>query len=397
MDITTILERGVSEVIDAANLRRRLEAGTPLRIKLGVDPTSPHLHLGRMVPLLKLRDFQQAGHTIVLIVGNATGVIGDTSDKDSERPMLTHEAVAANMAAYAAQAGKILDMDRVEVVYNADWLDALGFREIGELADAFSVHEFTQRENIRKRLDAGKRVSLREVLYPLMQGYDSVHLRTDVEVGGTDQRFNMLAGRTLQERAGIPAQDVVMTGLIPGTDGRKMSSSWGNTINLTDDPRTMFGKLMSVPDEVIVPYLTHATRLPMADVTAMETGMRDGTLNPRDAKLALAHEVVRMLVDTTAADAERDYFVTTFSQRQAPTDAPAARTTAGEPLIDLMVREGLAASKGDARRKIAQGGVALGEVRVTDPATTIAADADGVLLRVGKKDFRILTCSAKKG
>ncbi len=388
--VDDLLSRSVAEVIDAQNLRMRLLRGDILRVKFGIDPTSPNLHIGRMVPLLKLRDFQLLGHKIILLVGNATGVIGDTSDKDAERPMLSHDVVAQNMRTYAAQAGKVLDMTQVEVVYNADWLDALGFKEIGTLAGAFSVHEFISRDNIRRRLDAGKRVSLREVLYPLMQGYDSVHLRADVEIGGTDQRFNMLAGRTLQPLYNQAPQDVIMTEIIPGTDGRKMSSSWGNTINLTDSARDIFGKVMSVPDDLIVPYFTHCTRVPLADVAAIAQGMADGSVHPRDAKIRLAKTLVAMLHDTQAADAEERYFVETFSKKSVPTDVPALEVRAGEVLADVLVRAQLAASKSDARRKMQQGGVRIDDEKITDKMYALRAVDDGKILRVGKKAFRAI-------
>ncbi len=391
--IEELLTRSVTEVIDIDHLRRRLESGEKLRVKFGMDPTSPNLHIGRMVPLLKLRDFQKLGHRIVLLVGNATGVIGDTSDKDAERPMLDHETVAKNMTTYTRQAGKVLDMDEVEVVYNADWLNKLGFKEIGELADAFSVHEFIQRDNIRRRLDAGKRVGLREVLYPLMQGYDSVALEADVEVGGTDQRFNMLAGRTLQPRFGQEPQDVVMTELILGTDGRKMSSSWGNTVNLTDPPREVFGKIMSVSDELILPYLTHCTRIPLAEIAEMKEAMTEGKLNPRNTKIRLARELTAMLYDDKTARAEEEYFVNTFSKGRLPEDIEEVMFSPTESLIDLLVRSNLARSKSEARRKILQGGVRLNDEKITDPAYRLTPDDNGVILRVGKKEFRKLTLS----
>ncbi len=388
--INELLERSVDEVIDRDNLRKKLESGRQLRIKFGTDPTSPNLHIGRMVPLLKLRDFQELGHKVILLVGNATGVIGDTSDKDAERPMLTHDAVAENMRDYVAQAGKILDMDKTEVVYNADWLDKLGFKEIGELADAFSVHEFTQRDNIRKRLDGGKRVSLREMMYPLMQGYDSVVLRADVEVGGTDQRFNMLAGRTLQPRFEQAPQDVVMTELILGTDGRKMSSSWGNTINLTDSPRDIFGKIMSIPDTMIVPYFTHCTRVPMAEVAQIEADISSEKTNPRDAKIRLAKELVAMLYSEQDAQTEEEYFVNTFSKKQLPSDIAQIEVGSGEMLIDVLVRENLAASKGEARRKITGGGVKIDGEKIADVAQVFDIAQNDKIMQVGKKEFRKL-------
>lgn len=389
-DIDEILSRSVSEVIDKEHLKKRLESGEVLRIKLGMDPTSPHVHIGRMVTLLKLRDFQKLGHKIILLVGNATGVIGDTSDKDAERPMLTHDSVAQNMKAYVAQVAKVLDMDKVEVVYNADWLDKLGFKEIGELAGAFSVHEFIQRENIKKRLDAGKRVSLREVLYPLMQGYDSVHLRADVEVGGTDQRFNMLAGRTLQPQFEQTPQDVIMMELIMGTDGRKMSSSWGNTINLTDSARDVFGKIMSIPDEMTVSYFTHCTRIPMDNVAQIEKDLANGNLHPRDAKIRLAKKLVQMLYDLGSADAEEQYFINTFSKGTVPTDVAEVEVANGVLLVDVLAQIGLATSKGDARRKMVQGGVRIDNKKVIDITTVLTKEHENSILKVGKKDFRKL-------
>ncbi len=388
--INELLERSVDEVIDGDNLRKKLESGQELRIKFGTDPTSPNLHIGRMVPLLKLRDFQQLGHKVILLVGNATGVIGDTSDKDAERPMLTHDAVAENMRDYVAQASKVLDMDKAEVVYNADWLDKLGFKEIGELADAFSVHEFTQRDNIRKRLDGGRRVSLREMMYPLMQGYDSVVLRADVEVGGTDQRFNMLAGRTLQPRFEQAPQDVVMTELILGTDGRKMSSSWGNTINLTDSPRDIFGKIMSIPDTMILPYFTHCTRVPMMEVAQIEADIASEKVNPRDAKIRLAKELVAMLYSEQDAQTEEEYFVNTFSKKQLPSDIAQIEVAEGEMLIDVLVRENLAASKGEARRKITGGGVKIDGEKIADVAQVFDIAQNDKIMQVGKKEFRKL-------
>ena len=232
LKIEELLSRGVAEVIDRERLKERLLRGEELRIKLGIDPTSPNLHLGRAVSILKMRDFQELGCKLVLIVGDFTGQIGDTSDKESERPMLGRDLIEENMRSYTEQLGKLIDLSKAEIHYNSTWLEKLGFDDIGEQADHFSVAEFIARENIKKRLDEGKRVSLREMLYPLMQGYDSVAVNADVELGGTDQRFNLLAGRRLQEAHGQSAQDILMTNLILGTDGRKMSSSWGNTINL---------------------------------------------------------------------------------------------------------------------------------------------------------------------
>ncbi len=389
--IEELLSRGVAEVIDYNHLKERLEKGEKLRVKLGIDPTSPNIHLGRAVSLLKLRDFQELGHQVVFIVGDFTGVIGDTSDKESERPMLTPETVKENMQSYVEQAGKLLDLSTVEVRYNAEWLSELSFQEVCEMADVFSLAEFNARENIRKRLDGGKRVSLREMLYPLMQGYDSVAVSVDVELGGMDQRFNLLAGRELQRSFGKPAQDILMTNLILGTDGRKMSSSWGNTINLLDVPNEMFGKVMSVPDELIVSYFTHCTRLPMEEVSELEKGIANGA-NPRDAKLRLAKEIVSMYHGADEAEKAEQYFIEIFSKKQIPDTLADVTVVEGEKLIDVIVKAGFAESKGEARRKIEQGGVEIDGVRITDTMQAVTANYSGKVLKVGKKDFVRVRC-----
>lgn len=380
--IEELLTRGVAEVIDREHLKQRLLAGEKLRVKLGIDPTSPNIHLGRSVPLMKLRDFQDLGCEVVFIVGDFTGQIGDTSDKESERPMLAQQEVKKNMESYFEQAAKILDKDKLVVRYNSEWLEKLEFQRVGALADSFSVAEFIARENIKKRLDEGKRVSLREMLYPLMQGYDSVEIEADVELGGTDQRFNLLAGRTLQRAWAQEPQDVLMNSLILGTDGRKMSSSWGNTINLTDAPNDMFGKVMSIPDELIETYFIHCTRVAMDDVRSI-----CALPNPRDAKLRLAEEIVKLYHGADEAKQAVQYFIETFSKGQVPDEVREVRATDRMSLLDYLVAAGLAASKGEARRKIEQGGVSLGDERITDTALVLDSIHADRILKVGKKDF----------
>ncbi len=384
--VSSVLGRGVTELIGVGRIRPSMLAGEKLRVKFGIDPTSPNLHIGRAVPLLKLRDFQEMGHQVIFLVGDFTAVIGDTSDKESERPMLTREAVEENMRTYVEQAAKILDVSKVEIYYNSEGLEKLGYREISEQANQFSLAEFISRDNIRKRLDEGKRVSLRELLYPLMQGYDSVALRADVEIGGIDQRFNLLAGRTLQEHYGQKPQSILLMDLILGTDGRKMSSSWGNTINLRDEPRDMFGKTMSISDEMIVPYLTACTRVPLKEIAAMAEGIVTGMLNPRDAKIRLAKEIVTLYHDAQKADDAERYFIETFSKKQTPTDVRDIAVTVGEKYIDVLALNGLAESKSDARRKIDQGGVSLESEKLFNDALVAETDHEKVL-KVGKKDF----------
>ena len=381
--IEEILTRGVAEIIDASHLKSRLSSGEPLRIKLGIDPTSPNLHIGRSVVLLKLRDFQQLGHQIVFIIGDFTGIIGDTSDKDAERKMLSEDEVKANMATYLEQAGKILDIDKVEVHSNSEWLSKLTYREIGHQADQFGLADFIARENIKTRLDAGKRVSLREVLYPLMQGYDSVMVKADVELGGTDQRFNLLSGRTMQERYDQSPQDILITNLIMGTDGRKMSSSWGNTVNLTDAPKDMFGKVMSIPDDMIVPYFEHCTRLDMTKVREFETQLRENSTNPRDIKMILASEIVKLYWGEEKAQIASEHFVTVFQKRELPSEIVEKQVSSNN-IIDVLVEVGLALSRSDARRLIEQSGVKINGTVVSDETMSVKS---GDSLQKGKREF----------
>ena len=353
--INEILTRGVSEAINLEHLRRELMSGKKLRVKLGIDPTSPDIHIGRAVTLLKLRDFQELGHQVVFIVGDFTGLVGDTSDKDSERPMLGEDQIKKNMKTYVKQVGKILDIKKAEVEYNSKWLKKLGFAEIGKLANQFSLGEFIARENIRKRLDEQKPISLRELLYPLMQGYDSVAVKADVELGGTDQKFNLLAGRTIQERYQQKPQDILMTNLIAGTDNRKMSSSWGNVINIMDEPKEMFGKIMSATDELIIPYFEHCTRVEMWRVDDFKNKLASG-INPRDIKMELAYEITKLYWGGEGAKQGKNYFISTFQKKNIPDEIPEFEL-AGKNIIDVLVATNLAQSRGDAKRLIKEGAI----------------------------------------
>ncbi|MBX4195780.1 tyrosine--tRNA ligase [Candidatus Parcubacteria bacterium] len=343
-DVRELLSRGVSEIIGKESLEKKLSSGEKLRVKLGIDPTSPDLHLGRSIPLLKLADFQKLGHQVVFIVGDFTAVIGDTSDKDAERPMMTREEIEENKKSYFDQVGKLIDLDKAELRYNSEWLEGLTYREIGEQADQFSVADFIARDNIRRRLDAGKRVSLREVLYPLLQGYDSVAVEADVELGGTDQRFNLLAGRTLQEKYGQEPQSVVIGPLIDGLDGRKMSSSWGNTIKLNAKPSDMYGQIMSMSDDLVRTYFTLTTRVPLEEVEKILTG------HPKEAKMRLAREVVTIYHGESEAREAEDGFEKTFSKGEIPKDIPTAKASKDTPLVEILIKEGLIKSKTEYNR-----------------------------------------------
>ena len=384
--IDEILLRGVAEVIQKDSLRSKLLSGKKLRIKFGIDPTSPNIHLGRAVALLKLKDLQELGHTIIFIVGDFTGVIGDTSDKESERPMLTKKEVKKNMKSYIAQAKKILSTKNLEIHYNSKWLGKLRYDEIGEQADAFSLADFISRENIKKRLEAGSRISLREVLYPLMQGQDSVAVSADIELGGTDQKFNMLAGRRLQERAKRQPQDILMVNLIEGTDGRKMSSSWGNTIDILDEPQNMFGKIMSLGDSLIVKYFIHCTRVPMAEVEVIQQALKGNTINPRDAKLKLAEKITALYHGEKKALQARNDFINTFAKRGAPADLKEEVVEGGKELCDIILSLGLVASKTEWRRLV------LGRAVENMETGEIIQDYNfkleqGGIFKIGKKRF----------
>jgi tyrosyl-tRNA synthetase len=378
--IDEVLTRGVAEVIDLEHLRARMLAGEQLRIKLGIDPTSANLHVGRSVTLLKLRDFQALGHTAVFIVGDETGRIGDTSDKESERPMLTEAQVSENMKNYLSQAYLILDKEKTEVHYNSEWLSKLGLMELAQMANLFSIKEFSSREVIARRLDAGQRVSLHEALYPLYQGYDSVAIKADVELGGTDQRFNLLAGRHIQPLYNQVPQDIVMTNIVAGTDGRKMSSSWGNTINFTDSPELMFKKVMDTPDEITETYFIHCTRVPMETVKELLTG------NLRDAKFVLAGAIVEQFHNKEAAIEAKERYET-VSQGGVPEDMKEVTLQEATGIIQFLGATELASSNSDARRKIEQGGVSLDGEKLLDPNFILTPEQSGKILKVGKNDF----------
>jgi tyrosyl-tRNA synthetase len=380
--IEEILTRGVEEVIDKAHLESLLKSKKKLRVKLGIDPTSPNIHIGRAVVLWKLRAFQELGHKVVFIVGDFTGLIGDTSDKESERPMLSEKEIKANLKSYFAQAGKIIDPKKAEMYYNSKWLKKLGFAEIGKLANLFGLHEMSSRENISLRLKAGKPVSLRELLYPLMQGYDSVAVKANVELGGTDQRFNLLAGRTIQKAYGQEPQDILTTQIMEGTDGRKMSSSWGNTVNITEEPNNMFGKIMSIPDGLIKKYFALATRVEIREIDEIMK-----LPNPRDQKLRLAEEITKLYHGEKKALVAKEAFINQFSKGELPEEIETKKFKSGSyKLSELIVLTGQAASKSEARRLIEQKGVKVDQQTSGDMELMLDGQKE-YLLQVGKRKF----------
>ncbi len=386
-EIKNILNRGTEEVIDKENLKKKLLSGKKLRVKLGIDPTSPNIHLGRSIPLLKLRDFQQAGHKIVFIIGDFTGVIGDTSDKESERPMLTPKKIKDNLKEYINQAAKIIDINKCEARYNSEWLKKLNYHEIGRQANIFSVNEFISRENIKKRLDVGKRVSLREVLYPLMQGYDSVFVKADVEIGGTDQRFNLLSGREMQRHYKQEPQDIITNPLIEGIDGRKMSSSWGNTINIFQEANDMYGKVMSIRDDLIIKYFILVTRVDIDIIKRYEKEIIEGG-NPRDYKAKLAFEIVKFYYSEDKAKEAEQSFNLIFKEKKLPDNIKEVSVAYGEIDACSFIKDiDLASSRSEARRLIEQGAVKInGEIKKNIQEKILIKK--GLVIQVGKRNFR---------
>lgn len=382
--INNLLTRGVFEVIDLDHLKKKLLSGKKLRIKLGIDPTSPNLHVGRSIPILKLRDFQELGHQVVFIVGDFTGTIGDTSDKESERPVLSDEQVKTHMKTYVKQIGKILDIDKTEVRYNSEWLSKLDYKEVCRQTDLFSLAEFIARKNIKQRLKAENRISLRELMYPLMQGYDSVAVKADVELGGTDQRFNLLAGREMQSFYKQEPQDIMTNILIDGLDGRKMSSSWGNVIDFLDSPKEMFGKVMSMADQMIILYFEHCTRVSMQKIEEFKNQLKDDKkYNPRDIKMELAYEITKIYWGEKKAEQGKQHFVSVIQKKEIPENIPEKKISL-MIIKDALVKSGLAESKSDARRLIKQGGISLNNKKVTSIDKIIQK---GDIIKKGRRFF----------
>ena len=386
--VEELLTRAVEDVIDQKHIKKALLSGKKLRIKHGIDPTGPKIHLGRAATLRKLKAFQDLGHKIVLIVGDFTALIGDPSDKLSKRPMLTPEKVQENMKNYKAQLGKILDLSKTEFHYNSKWLKKLDFMEIAQLAESFTVQQMLARRSFSERFKKKEEISLREFIYPLMQGYDSVAIKADVEVGGFDQLFNLKAGRTIQKHYGLQEQDLLTVQMLEGTDGRKMSTSWGNVITIVDEPNDMFGKLMSVRDELIGKYMLLCTDMSKDEIKKTEKDMKLGKLNPRDAKVWLAREVVTIYHGKPKALKAEKEFLQVFQKKELPTKIETKILPKKSYLLsDLLVLTNLAGSKSEARRLIVQGGVGIDKEKQSDPDKKILLSSKTKLFQVGKRKF----------
>ncbi len=371
-------------------LRQRLEesqrTGRPLRVYLGVDPRTSDLHLGHVVPMRKLRQFQELGHTAIFLIGSFTSLIGDPSDKEKARKIMTFDEVMANAKTYTDQAFRILDPEKTVVDYNHRWLAQLTFEDLIHLASHFTVQQFLARETFRKRYEKGDPIFLHEFFYPLMQGYDAVALKADVQIGGTDQMFNIIvAGRKLQEAHGQRPQIGILLPLLPGTDGvRKMSKSLGNHIPLETTPEDMYGKLMSLPDHVMGTYMRLLTRWTPDQIARLEADLDAGRLHPRDLKMRIAREIVDMLFGPEAAERAEAHFVRVFQQRELPEDIPEVPYREGVSIVEFLVDAGLVGSKSEAKRLLRQRGVRFNGQVIEDFHTTLPGPG---VLQVGKRRF----------
>lgn len=389
-----LLKKWVARIIDEKHLIQKLESKKKLRIKFGIDPTAPIVHIGHAVPILKLREFQNLGHEIIILIGDATAQVGDSSDKDAERPMLRREETQKNAEKYLSYFGKILDLEKVQVYYNSEGLDAVNFCGVGEIAKHFSVAEMLDRDNFSKRFKWGVRISLQEFLYPLMQGYDSVAIARkygscDVEIGWNDQYFNLLAGRTLMEAHGMEKQDVLITPLIMGTDGQKMSKTKGNYISLDMSANDMFVKVMEIPDDQIIPYFESCTTWGLDEISAIQKKLSAGE-HPRTIKKMLAHALVGLYHTSDLVTRAEAYFEETIAQWARPKDDDVIvhQYIAGDVSLVTLIREiGMVASSTEARNAVTGGWVKVDEVVVTDPKHTLTIGTEKVLLQVGKKKF----------
>ncbi|PMP85632.1 MAG: tyrosine--tRNA ligase, partial [Chloroflexus aggregans] len=348
MDLSELLSRGVAEVIVESELRARLQSGTPLRLKQGFDPTKPDMHIGHAVGLRKLRAFQELGHQVVLIVGDWTAQIGDPSGRDETRTRLSASEVRANAETYMEQFFRVVDRQRTEVRWQSEWFGQFTLENALDLAGRFTLAQMLAHETFRKRYETGAPLTILELMYPMLQAYDSVAIRADVEFGGTDQKFNILAGRELMAQLGMTPQQVFLVPLIPGTDGRKMSKTFNNTVDIRMPPAEMYGRIMSMSDEVLPLYFEVLTDVPMAEIAEMKTAMATGQVNPRDLKMRLAREIVAQFHDPAAAVAAEATFIRQFVERELPEDIPNFTLEAPTGIVDVLVASGLAPSKSEA-------------------------------------------------
>ncbi|AEH51909.1 tyrosine--tRNA ligase [Pseudothermotoga thermarum] len=382
------LTRNVVDLVSREELLERIRTKGQLRVKLGVDPSRPDLHLGHAVVLFKLREFQDLGHHVILIIGDFTAMIGDPSGRNTTRPMLSEEEVKENAKTYQEQAFKILDPEKTEVRFNSEWLGKMTFADVIKLAAKYTVARMLERDDFAKRYASNEPISISEFLYPLAQAYDSVAIQADVELGGTDQYFNLLVGRKIQEEFGQKPQIVMTMPIIEGTDGKlKMSKSYGNYIAFNDPPLEMYGKLMSIPDELIIKYMRLLTKIPDEEIDRYEALMNSKSINPRDVKMRLAFEITKFFHGEEEAKSAEEEFIRIFREKELPTDIPVVTLDKDEvELVELLVNLNVASSRSEARRLITQGGVRLDDEKILDIHAKIILDRERIL-KVGKRNF----------
>ena len=410
-DQLDLISKGAAEIIPLEALKERLAAsiksGKPLRIKAGFDPTAPDLHLGHTVLIRKLRHFQQLGHTVIFLIGDSTALIGDPTGRNVTRKPLTPEQIAANAETYKEQVFKILDRDLTEVRYNSEWLDKLGYYDMVKLMAQFTVSQMLEREDFHKRFKEEQPIALHEMIYPVAQGYDSVALQCDVELGGTDQKFNLLRGRDLQKHFGQPQQSILMVPILEGLDGvQKMSKSLGNAIGIHEIPSEMYGKLMSISDDLMWRYWTLLTDLRQSEIDAMRARVAVGELHPMQAKKDLARTITADFHSVEAADGAAEGWAKQFQRREASEDAPVVRvevtpelvkeetdssgvTTGVVRVAKLLQAAGLVASGGEGTRKLAENAVSINGAKTTSQSVTMTHLGASPVIRVGKKEVRI--------
>jgi tyrosyl-tRNA synthetase len=385
------IKRGTSEVINEKELEKKLQKGQPLIVKAGFDPTAPDLHLGHTVLINKMRQFQDLGHQVVFLIGDFTGMIGDPTGVSETRKVLTPAQVQENAKTYTNQVFKILDREKTQVRFNSEWLSKMSIMDFSELSSKLTVARMLERDDFKKRYTENKDISIIEFYYPLMQGYDSVALKADVELGGTDQKFNLLMGRTIQKRYNVAQQIVITMPLLEGTDGvRKMSKSFGNYIGIKDKPLDMFGKILSISDELMWRYYELLSFKSMDEISALKKAVTEEGLNPKEAKVSLAKEIIERFHDQEAADNAEQDFNQIFAKKEIPDDIEIYEhplSGASISLLDLVTQSGMTPSKGEARRLIAGGGIKINQEKVTDDKLSFSEPGD-FIVQVGKRKFR---------
>jgi len=402
----TILKRGVAEIITEAELLRLLNSGRILTLKQGFDPSAPDIHLGHAVGLRKLRQFQELGHKVTLIVGDWTARIGDPSGQSATRPMLSPNEIKSNAQTYMEQFFKVVDKDKTELRWQSEWFSQFTLDEVIKLTSKFTIAQLLAREDFNKRYGSGNPISLTEMLYPLLQGYDSVAIKADVEFGGSDQKFNCLVGRELQQSVGQPPQQVFLVPLLIGTDGnQKMSKSLNNQIGIAEPPREIYGKVMSIPDLLIVDYFELVTDVPEEEITEFKEQLKTHSVNPMNLKKRLAHEIVRQFHGKQAADEAQEHFTQVFQKRETPKETRTVELRSvlhpsgkleievQRDITSLLVEAGLAKSRSEANRLLAQGAIEVDGEKVS---TSLVSLKDGSIIKVGKRRFLRMVDSMKR-